>query len=80
MVDYSNFIFSHYCRCCLLFSQAHGDSARTYRCCYKGAITEKAEAIGYIKPRHSITIKSQVGGTVANIYHYEGEPIKKVRS
>ncbi|MEK6731487.1 MAG: efflux RND transporter periplasmic adaptor subunit [Pseudomonadota bacterium] len=43
----------------------------------KGAITEKAEAIGYIKPRHSITIKSQVGGTVANIYHYEGEPIKK---
>ncbi len=42
----------------------------------KGAITEKAEAIGYIKPRHAITIKSQVGGTVAEFYHYEGDPIK----
>lgn len=39
----------------------------------KGDVIEHAEAVGYIKPHHSITIKSQVDGTVEEIYHYEGE-------
>ena len=38
----------------------------------KGNIVAHAEAVGYIKPRHAITIKSQVDGTVEEIYHYEG--------
>lgn len=42
----------------------------------KGNITEKAEAIGYIVPRHLITIKSEVGGKVAQIFHYEGSFVK----
>jgi len=43
----------------------------------KGNITEKAQAVGYIKPRHSITVKSQVDGIVAEIFHDEGEYVKK---
>lgn len=43
----------------------------------KGDITEKAQAVGYIKPRHSITIKSQIAGTVAKIYHDEGDYVNK---
>jgi len=43
----------------------------------KGTITEKAEAVGYIKPRHAITIKSEIAGTVAKIYHDEGDYVKK---
>lgn len=39
----------------------------------KGSVTEDAEAIGYIKPRHSSTVKSQIDGTVDEIYHYEGD-------
>jgi len=42
----------------------------------KGAIVEKAQAVGYIKPRNSITIKSQVGGIVEKLFHYEGEYVK----
>jgi len=42
-----------------------------------GDITEKAEAVGYIKPMHYITIKSQVAGTVAKIFHHEGDFVKK---
>jgi len=51
----------------------------------KGTIVEYAEAVGYIKPRHAITIKSQVDGTIEEIYHYEGEyvtlgtPLVKVK-
>jgi HlyD family secretion protein len=43
----------------------------------KGTIVEESEAIGYIKPWHSITIKSQVDGIVDEIYHYEGEFVTK---
>jgi len=43
----------------------------------KGNITEKAQAIGYIGPVHSSTVKSSVNGTVAKIYHYEGEFVHK---
>lgn len=43
----------------------------------KGTIVEKAQAIGYIQPRHSNTVKSPVNGTVAEIYHEEGEFVKK---
>lgn len=43
----------------------------------KGTIVEKAQAIGYIRPRHSNTVKSAVNGTVAEIYHEEGEFVKK---
>lgn len=43
----------------------------------KGTITEKAEAIGYIEPRHLITIKAEVGGKVAKIFHDEGTFVKK---
>ncbi len=48
-------------------------------------IIEKAEAVGYIKPRHSITVKAQIGGTVSAIYHdegervYKGEPLIKIK-
>ena len=42
----------------------------------KGTIVEKAQAVGYIKPFNSITVKSQVGGIVAHIFHYEGEYVK----
>ena len=42
-----------------------------------GDISEKAEAVGYIKPSHFSTIKSQVNGTVAAIYHFEGEYVTK---
>lgn len=42
----------------------------------KGTIVEKAQAVGYIKPLNSITVKSQVGGIVAKIFHYEGEYVK----
>lgn len=51
----------------------------------QGDIIEYAEAVGYIKPRLSSTIKSQVDGTVEEIYHYEGEfvtqgtPLVKVK-
>jgi len=43
----------------------------------KGNIIEKAEAVGYIKPMHVIIIKSQVSGTVAQLYHDEGDYVKK---
>ena len=43
----------------------------------KGTIVEKAQAIGYIEPLYSNTVKSSVGGTVAKIYHYEGEYVPK---
>ena len=43
----------------------------------RGNITEKAQAIGYIEPLHSSTLKSSVGGSVAKIYHYEGEYVHK---
>jgi len=43
----------------------------------QGDIIEQAEAVGYIKPLHSITIKSQIDGTIEEIYHYEGEYVKK---
>ncbi|MGD9109231.1 MAG: efflux RND transporter periplasmic adaptor subunit [Gammaproteobacteria bacterium] len=42
----------------------------------KGTIVEKAQAVGYIKPLNSITVKSQIGGIVAKIFHYEGEYVK----
>jgi HlyD family secretion protein len=42
----------------------------------KGTIVEKAQAVGYIKPLNLITVKSQVGGIVARIFHYEGEYVK----
>lgn len=42
----------------------------------KDTIVEKAQAVGYIKPLNSITVKSQVGGIVANIFHYEGEYVQ----
>ncbi|MFA6408732.1 MAG: efflux RND transporter periplasmic adaptor subunit [Gammaproteobacteria bacterium] len=42
-----------------------------------GDITEQAEAIGYIKPRHSMIVKSQINGTIAEIYHDEGDLVKK---
>jgi HlyD family secretion protein len=43
----------------------------------KGTIVEKAQAIGYIKPRHYITVKSQINGTVAEIYHEAGDYVTK---
>jgi HlyD family secretion protein len=43
----------------------------------KGTIVEKAEAIGYIQPRHLITIKAEIGGKVAKIFHYEGSFVQK---
>ncbi|MBU1558441.1 MAG: efflux RND transporter periplasmic adaptor subunit, partial [Gammaproteobacteria bacterium] len=43
----------------------------------KGTIVEQAQAVGYIKPQHSNTIKSQVDGIVGKIFHYEGEFVKK---
>jgi HlyD family secretion protein len=43
----------------------------------KGTITEKAEAIGYIEPLHSSTVKSSISGSVAKIYHHEGEYVHK---
>jgi HlyD family secretion protein len=43
----------------------------------KGTIVEKAEAIGYIEPLHSSAIKASTGGSVAKIYHYEGEYVHK---
>lgn len=42
-----------------------------------GSITEYAEAVGYIRPRHSSTVKSQIDGTVDEIYHNEGEFVAK---
>ncbi|MGD9152957.1 MAG: efflux RND transporter periplasmic adaptor subunit [Gammaproteobacteria bacterium] len=42
----------------------------------KGTIVEKAQAVGYIKPLNSITVKSQIGGIVAKIFRYEGEYVK----
>ena len=39
----------------------------------KDSIVEIAQAIGYIKPRHSITVKSQINGIVSKLYHNEGE-------
>jgi HlyD family secretion protein len=43
----------------------------------RNTITEKAEAVGYIKPKQPITVKSQINGIVADIYHEEGDFIKK---
>lgn len=43
----------------------------------QGDIVEEAQAIGFIKPRHSITVKSQIDGIVAEIYHWEGEYVTK---
>lgn len=43
----------------------------------KGTIIEKAEAVGYIKPKQSITVKSQIDGTVKEVYHDEGEFVRK---
>lgn len=43
----------------------------------QGDITEQAEAIGYIKPRHSMIVKSQINGTISEIYHDEGDLVKK---
>jgi HlyD family secretion protein len=43
----------------------------------QGNITESAEAVGYIKPQQSSTVKSQISGTVAEIYHREGEYVAK---
>jgi HlyD family secretion protein len=50
----------------------------------KGTVIEKAEAIGYIEPLHSSTVKSAVDGIVEEIYHdagdyvHKGEPLLKV--
>lgn len=43
----------------------------------RGNIVLKAQAVGYIKPIHSITVKSQVAGIVKTIYRYEGEHVNK---
>jgi HlyD family secretion protein len=43
----------------------------------KGTIISKAQAVGYIKPAHSNSVKSPVDGKVVAIYHYEGEYVKK---
>jgi HlyD family secretion protein len=43
----------------------------------RGNVIEHAQAIGHIKPNHSSTVKSSVDGSVAEIYHYEGEYVKK---
>lgn len=43
----------------------------------KKTIVSKVQAIGYIKPRHSSTVKSAVDGTVAAIYHDTGDYVKK---
>ncbi|MCK4608234.1 MAG: efflux RND transporter periplasmic adaptor subunit [Gammaproteobacteria bacterium] len=42
-----------------------------------GDVTEQAQAVGYIKPLHSSTVKSQVDGTVEEIYHDAGDYVKK---
>jgi HlyD family secretion protein len=41
------------------------------------SITEQAEAVGYIKTRNFITVKSQVDGIVEAVYHDEGEYVTK---
>jgi HlyD family secretion protein len=43
----------------------------------RGDITEKSQAVGYIKPQHSITIKSEIDGTVDEIYCNEGEHVTR---
>ncbi|MCK4869532.1 MAG: hypothetical protein KAS93_00305 [Gammaproteobacteria bacterium] len=43
----------------------------------KGTVIEKAQAIGYIKPHHSNTIKSSVNGTVMALYHDAGDFVQK---
>ncbi|MBN1684656.1 MAG: efflux RND transporter periplasmic adaptor subunit [Gammaproteobacteria bacterium] len=42
-----------------------------------GNLTETSEAVGYIEPVHAITVKSQIDGTVAKLYHDEGDYVKK---
>lgn len=42
-----------------------------------GEINDKIEAIGTIIPRHSITVKSAISGTVKDLLHDEGELVKK---
>lgn len=42
----------------------------------RSTIVEEAEAVGFIKPRHSVTIKSQIDGIVEEVYCYEGEYVK----
>jgi HlyD family secretion protein len=43
----------------------------------RGSVVDRAQAIGHIKPDHSSTVKSPVDGSVAEIYHYEGEYVTK---
>ncbi len=43
----------------------------------QGALTEIAEAVGYIKTRDFSMVKSQVDGIVEAIYHEEGEYVKQ---
>lgn len=43
----------------------------------KGTIIEQAEAVGYIKPRYTSVVKSQIDGRVAAIYHNEGDFVSK---
>ena len=43
----------------------------------KGTITSIAQAIGYIKPQHSSTVKSAVDGSVQALYHDAGDYVKK---
>lgn len=42
-----------------------------------GSINEQAEAIGSIVPEHSITVKSQLPGTVKQLFHEAGDYVKK---
>ncbi|MEI8054526.1 MAG: efflux RND transporter periplasmic adaptor subunit [bacterium] len=43
----------------------------------KNSIVEQAEAVGYIKAHHFITVKSQVDGIVEATYHNEGDYVTK---
>lgn len=71
----------------LFYLSRHGKSTKAIPTVtvIKGTVVEKAEAIGYIEPLHSSTVKSAVDGIVEEIYHdagdyvQKGEPLLKVK-
>jgi len=43
----------------------------------RGTIVEKALAMGEIVPRHEVTVKSKISGTVAKLFVEDGDPVRE---
>lgn len=59
------------------FAKKNDGQAQPLVTVQKGNVSSNAQAIGYIKPVFSSSVKSAVSGTVSKIFHDEGEYVHK---